>query len=173
MIYIIITLHIHVHVGDSYRLPTEMWKKVLGLVIGKDDLMAYKRLQTVCHLFNDVVKMIPRPNPKIYLDACTCHHLQISPTARKNIISYPFLLTKAGMGSGAAIALHRMFAGSLRQNNVLVLRHIAFNWFQIDDILCLPSSINETECESVPRVYLLRTTIRCISHYGSNSVKMQ
>ena len=135
-------------VDGNCWLPIELWRKIIGLVIGNHDLLAYKKIQKVCHLFKDIIKtMICQPKPAIYLDAYTCYRLRITPIAQQNITSYRNILMGAGMSSSVAKELVRLFGGCLRINHVLVMTHIGFYWFQINDILSIPPSTNVYECK--------------------------
>ena len=135
-------------VDGNCRLPIDLWRKIIGLVIGNHDLLAYIEIQKVCHLFKDIIKtMICQPKPAIYLDAYTCYRLRITPIAEQNITSYRNILMGAGMSSSVAKELVRLFVVCLRIIHVLFMTLILFNLVKIYDILSIPPSTNVYECK--------------------------
>lgn len=135
-------------VGCYSWLPIEIWDRILRLVIGGEDLVAYKNLQTVCSIFKDLVINIPRPQPRIHMDAFTCFNLHVDRLAQENVISVWQLFKTAGISSGVALALTSMFKGCLQtQSALLVIQHLGFNWFCIKEILHLGSGLDGNKCE--------------------------
>ena len=136
-----------VYVDVINQLPNEMWEKILRFVIGTRDVIAYKNLRAVCSRFREILKHIPQPQPKLYLDPCICFQSNITPLAQENVISFSKLIDTAGMNSGIVLELNAMFNGCLWTDAVLVISHLGFNWFWILDILHLQPSVNSNACE--------------------------